>query len=53
MKKVEEKFSGRTSIGATRNGDKKVLEQIGKILLEASVIPVAYAIYLCAGTVLE
>lgn len=41
---MEEDFSGKLSKEATRKGDKKVFEQIGMRLLEASVIPVAYAI---------
>lgn len=41
MKKVEEEDS---STEATRKGDNKVLEQKGKIVLEARVTPVAYAI---------
>lgn len=39
-----EDFSGELSKEATRKGDKKVFEQIGMRLLEASVIPVVYAI---------
>ena len=41
MKKVE---GDDSSIEATRKRNNKALEQIGKILLEAGVTPVAYAI---------